>query len=454
MAMFLGLAAPFWTWAQCSGWEAYPAGEQAAKEKHVIYSDLLRIKKYQEAFPIWEELFAHVKAPKEVKTKHFSDGIVLYYEFLRTEQDPAKILDYANKINELYEAKFKCFPENLDDRASQCYYLFYYANQPAKALETLERTYELGKTKVPYSVLYPYAWLTVESFKGKSPKYNAEKMRELYAMFQTIITERKAAKDPNLASFEGEWTKIQEKFKEIETQIFGCDYFVAKWEPLFAAAPNNHEQNALILDELRNKGRCNKDEPFFQKVEEAYAPHRAYLDSLRQDSLFKCCMSDYQRGAYLEKKGEKDKAYEYYQKALGDAELGREEKAQLSYRLAYSYFNKKDFTTARSYCYKANEYKPNWAEPHTLIGLMYASSGKLCGPGTGWDSQVVVWAAMDEWSKACAVEPDNCADARKYIAQYSAYLPTAEEGFQRSIAAGSAYKIGCWIGVTTTVRYK
>jgi hypothetical protein len=451
----LAFAAPYLGYAQCTSWEAYPDGAQAAKEKHVIYSDLLRMKKYQEAFPHWEALFKHVTAPAESKSKHFKDGIAMYGEFLRAEQDRQKQADYAKKISDLYERNLACNGEQLIDRAYQAYYLFYYANDPAQTMKVLERTVELGKNETPAMVLAPYAWMAVESFKAKNPNYNAERMRSLYQFFKDVLAHQTGKKAKDLAAYEQAWKEIQGYFAEIETAIFDCDYFVNKWKPFFDKDPNNQPQNAQIIEELKQKAKCPDTNELLVEIEASYAPYKAMLDSIRQDSLFKCCMSNVQRASYLDKKGEKAKAYEYYIKALDDTDVKNEEKAKIAYRIAYHYYaEERNFPVARTYARKASAFNPNWSEPYTLVGLMYASSGKLCGPGTGWDSQVVVWAAMDEWQKACSVDPDNCQDARKYLGQYSAYLPTESEGFQRGYKNGQAYSIGCWIGVTTTIRLK
>ena len=73
--------------AQCPSWDAHPEGEKIAKEQHVLYRDLFKSKKYVEAFPIWEKLYSHVKLPLPAKTRHFRDGITMYKEFAKAEED-------------------------------------------------------------------------------------------------------------------------------------------------------------------------------------------------------------------------------------------------------------------------------------------------------------------------------------------------------------------------------
>jgi len=97
--------------------------------------------------------------------------------------------------------------------------------------------------------------------------------------------------------------------------------------------------------------------------------------------------------------------------------------------------------------------RPNWGKPYLLIGKLYASSGKLCGPGTGFESQKVIWPALDYFNKAKQVDPSLADDAQELINRYWAYLPTTEDIFMMSgIKNGDPFYVGCWIGENTTVR--
>lgn len=112
------------------------------------------------------------------------------------------------------------------------------------------------------------------------------------------------------------------------------------------------------------------------------------------------------------------------------------------------------FSQSRTYAYKAAEYRSDWGAPYMLIGDLYASSGSLCGSGTGFESQVVVWVAIDKYYKAKSVDPGVADDANAQIAKYSQYMPSITDLFDRGIDEGSTYTVGCWINEATTVRGK
>ena len=96
--------------------------------------------------------------------------------------------------------------------------------------------------------------------------------------------------------------------------------------------------------------------------------------------------------------------------------------------------------------------RPGWGEPYLLIGTLYASSGPLCGPGRGWDSQVVVWPAIDMWNKAKQVDPSVTREANRLINEYAQYMPTKEDIFQRLLQEGDPYFVPCWIQESTIIR--
>jgi len=142
----------------------------------------------------------------------------------------------------------------------------------------------------------------------------------------------------------------------------------------------------------------------------------------------------------------------YFNKALA-VTTDNSAKASILMNLAGIHYRNKKFSDSRKACLEAASLRPGWGKPYMLIGTLYASSGKLCGPGTGWDSQVVVWAAMDMWNKAKNVDPDLKNAANKEISKYRQYLPTAQDAHMKGVKSGSSYKIDCWIGRTTTARF-
>jgi len=141
--------------------------------------------------------------------------------------------------------------------------------------------------------------------------------------------------------------------------------------------------------------------------------------------------------------------YEQYISEIDDP-IKKAEKQLLISKIYYAHI--KNFVAARTYARQAANNNPNWGEPYILIGKLYASSGPLCGSGRGWNSQIVTWPAIDQFEKAKKVDPSVAAEANKWINQYTKYMPSTGDIFQRGLKEGSSFKVGCWIQESTTIR--
>jgi len=112
----------------------------------------------------------------------------------------------------------------------------------------------------------------------------------------------------------------------------------------------------------------------------------------------------------------------------------------------------RNFSKSREYARLALKDQPNLGEAYLLIGKLYASSGPLCGPGRGWDSQIVTWPAIDMFNKAKSVDSSVAGEANKLIREYSKYMPSIEDIFLRQLLEDQSFFVGCWIQENTTIR--
>ena len=186
-------------------------------------------------------------------------------------------------------------------------------------------------------------------------------------------------------------------------------------------------------------------------------------DSLRVEKEKAQAFAAYKQNAPKSKKafwayqeGEFEKSARLFvEGAAEEVDLNPEEKAEMCFKAAQIAFsNLKDFPKAREYAEKALEYRPDWGKPYLLIGDLYASSGSLCGTGTGFKSQVVTWVAIDMWTKAKQVDNDPfiVKKANKQIQKYTKFMPTKSDLHSRNMKEGSSYTVPCWIQKRTIVR--
>jgi len=459
----------------CASWEAYPGGVKEALEKHVMYRDLFKSKKYDDAFVLWSEVFKYVKSPRENKElkvpatprRHFKDGIKMYQEKAKATTDKAEKKEHIASMMSLYDQLAKCTGEKSLDRAYEGYYIYSLRGDALQAIEMFEKAIELGKKETHQIVLTSYAQIAVYYYTKKHPKFTGDYMRALHVTLKDIADHNIANNKKSATKYQAKWTKVEAEFAKIGGTLWGCDFYVNQWKPKFEADKANQVQNAEIVEEIKRK--CGKDNDFYKEVWAVYQPYKRAQDSIEAENNFDA-LCNLKKATFRERQSRgfakagddakateyKNEAFDWYQKALETTEeacpMTNDEKGDLAYRIADFYFRKGNFNKARSLCRKASEFKPKWGKPYILVGLMYASSGKRCGPGTGWDSQVVTWAAVDEWSKAKRIDATCSGDVNRKIAKYSKYFPAKGDIFQRGLKEGAAYNIRCWIGVTTTIR--
>jgi|GEM_PF-5675809 len=119
-----------------------------------------------------------------------------------------------------------------------------------------------------------------------------------------------------------------------------------------------------------------------------------------------------------------------------------------------SLMGKSDNINARNALRKAATLNPSSGEPDYLIGRMYLGAGADCGPGTGFDSQRVLWAAFDKFRSAQtkSLQPDSQGFITQQMATYKQYLPTAAQIAAKGLSVGQSYTVPCWINEVTTVQ--
>jgi tetratricopeptide (TPR) repeat protein len=221
--------------------------------------------------------------------------------------------------------------------------------------------------------------------------------------------------------------------------FYDCSYFMDKYYPRFLEAPDDCEVIREVYSRLKFAG-CSDAEPKFaeliQKGNEKCAPEKgpaevAYL--CLRDADYSCAIDGFLKAS----------------REVEDAK----KKAELILLAAKVYYvHLKNFSRARQLALEAATIRPNWGEPYLIIGRMYASSGPLCGPGRGWESQVVVWVAIDAWMKAKNTDPAFAAEANKMINQYARFMPNKEDVFIRGLKSGEKFFVGCWIQESTLIR--
>lgn len=402
------------------------ADEEKAKEAYSLYREFVKQENYADALPHWRYVFFN--APGGRQTTHV-DGVKMFNDLIDGATDDALKEKYIDTLAMIYDARMRCFGEKgtMGRKAVDMY-----KNRPADTennLKLFERTLEVDGKETQYFILFPYM-ITAEKALIKGVIDTTDIVNR-YIKVVEIVDANKTDK------YASKYQDMLEEINKRMAQFLTCDVMVPVLKKQYDSAPTDIENLKGIFNKLFSL-QCFSD-PLFKKV----APIVAEKDP--NEKTF------YVLGVVSQNEGNYDEAIGYFKKAM-EAATSNADKAKYALGVAKLYQAKKDYSSARTYAQKAAGFDPKSGEPYMLIGDLYMSSGPLCGSGTGWESQVVTWPAVDMYEKAKSVDPSVSGEANKKIANAAKYYPTKGECFFRDMKSGDSFKVECWIGVTTTVR--
>lgn len=427
----------------CATFNDAPSKENVMRN-YVLYRDFLKEEKWEEAYALWQDVFQTSPAADGKRNTVLTDGIRFYEHFMSQAEGEAARNSYVDSIFMMYDRIDQCYPEGGYVPARKAFDLYYEYPDRASSEEIYElfkEAIDKGGDETPDFALNPFSALLVDMYR--EGKISVEEAQEYQQKIRAILAK-------GLAECEGQacerWQTIAgyapQRLEYFETVkgFYGCDYYADKYYPEFEANPNDCDVIRTVFSRLR-WGGCSEDDPRFQELLTAANTNCRSTEKGVIGQAYECLRdADY------------NCAVEKFQQAVNDSD-DPERKGEFLLLIAKIYnAHLKDFSRARSYALQAAEQRPNWGEPYILIGRLYASSGPLCGPGRGWDSQVVVWPAIDMWQKAKQVDPASAAEANEWIRQYAQYMPNKEDVFIRNLKVGESFYVGCWIQRSTIIR--
>jgi len=461
-------------------------------QKYSNFKTRLSQKDYKTAFDYWKELNTYYpmsfsgiysKGEKIIKTKIKTvhneaaktgkEAIALYNE---KKYDESKVLQ--DKQKELLAEKelwIDTLLLNVDNRikyfsnsknygkgyllAKKGGYIYKYRKDSAfnEAYKYLKQSIEIEKDKTQPSRMKDFFDASMDMTKAE--KIEAETLVDDYNLstgllntsiekLSTYIEKEKAKAKPKTKKIES-WTKIvgadQKVSKYITSKFASSEY--SKCEYLVPAFQKNFEENKSNSDWLEKKLGILKwkdctDDPFFLEAAKALYKLKPTSSSAAMIAIGELKKKNY------------DEAAKYFEEAYNGETEDMDRKAEYYYYGAVVASAQHQLNKSRSLALKAASTKENYAKPYLLIARLYAGSAGSCGT-TKFEKAAVYWIAVDKLVKArsIATEQADKDDANKLIGKYSNRFPSSEEGFMLGKYKGNPYKIGCWIGETTTVRY-
>ncbi len=427
----------------CPNWSILPNKDEV-ETNYVLYRDFLKVNDWKQAYDYWQKVYRVAPAADGKRNTVFNDGIRFYEYFMTQTQDSIQIKGYIEAIFKMYEEMEQCYPEGSYADARKAFDLYYkYPNLASKEeiYALFKKTVDKEGLKTPDFVLNPFTGLLVDLYFEK--KISMEEAQQYQQKIRDIVTNGLAkckGKECDRWKMVEQYAPVRLEDFEVVKGFYDCAYYKAKYYGEFEAAPTDCDVIRDVYGRLRWANCPETDEQFRNLIRAGNENCAEGGSKLVRDANNCLQNADYTC------------AIENFEKAAAE-ETDNVKKAKYLLLIAKIYYSHlKSFSKARQYALKAAEANTSWGEPYILVGRLYASSGPLCGPGRGWDSQVVVWPAIDMWNKAKRVDSSAAGEANKWIGRYSQYMPTIEEIFQRNLKEGESYYVGCWIQESTTIR--
>lgn len=423
-----------------------PQLRDEAETAYTLYRDQVKLKYYDEALPLWRRAFELAPAGEGRIRYQFDDGIKLYKNLFTNSNDEASKKIYADSIITIYNKRVECHPGDVDYVNARLGFDSYYTLGgfvgENEAFDRMKAAFDSKGTEVDYFVINPFTKLLYDRVVSKDMSH--EEGRK-YAILIFGSIEKGLAECGNKCE---SWEIINEYSpKRLEALeglkgFYGCDYYSSKYFPEYQSNAEDCENISNISRKLK-WGNCQPDHP--NVIELAAAKAKNCYVAPPPEGPLKKAFNAYNEGQFQE-------AVTLFQSFV-DKTDDVNKKAKYTLLIAKIYYGDiKNFPQSRKYALQAANLRSNWGEPFLLIGKLYASSGPLCGPGRGWDSQIVTWPAIDMFTKAKTVDPSFTDEANKWIRQYAQYMPKKEDIFQRNLTKNQTFTVGCWIQEKTKIR--
>lgn len=433
----------------CPNWLTLPNQDDISNE-YIIYRDAIKQGNYKKAYEGWKKVYDVAPAADGKRTTVFDDGIRIYTQFFKEEKDEAKKKEYVAKVLDLYEQSAKCYPTNGNieaQKAFQYYYSFPGYATDEEIFGLFRKALDKDGLKADYFILNPFTALLIQQFL-ESKVTIAETQKYTAQVKQILDNGLKNCKTPKECD---PWNIINdyvpERLADLEgvEGFYDCTYYKNKYYKDFPATTTNCDTINAMFGRLR-WAKCPDTDDAVLAIKTLRDANCRKVAEVKVTTISKA-MDALNDGSYKE-------AINLLNQAIIETE-DKNRKAELALHTANIYYGQlRNFPEARRAALQAASFRPNWGLPYMLIGNLYASSGPLCGPGRGFDSQRVAWAAIDKWAYAKSIDPSVANEANKKIANYSQYLPDKSDLFMMGIATGSTIRIPCWIQENTTVRPK
>ncbi|CAM1346271.1 hypothetical protein [Tenacibaculum crassostreae] len=416
------------------------AKAQASQEcniKYNLFKGNATTKKYTQAKPDLEYLLDNCAG--------LSINIYKYgAKVAENLKDPA----LAKKV---YETRLANFPDKNPAKAHSDYAEYLLENKLAsedEVFEILKKAYNISPKDMGVKNIFRYFEAIAEKHQDNDPQKvfdtyddvmeSVEEKLDDYSKKIAKLQEKdslgtiSSREQKNLRAYTINSTSLGQVEGGLDakiSKIATCERLIPIYSRDFESKKTDGVWLKRAVSRMYNK-ECTTD-PLFEKLANEYAKVTQSADAY-----------NFLAGV-LAKNGDRSGAAEMRKKAF-DLETDPFKKAKYKLREAQGASGAR----ARALAYEALKYNPNMGKAYLFIASLYQRSANSCGSDE-FEKRMVYVAALNKALKANQVDP-GCG-AGRYISSYKKNVPSKKLVFQKGMATGASYRVGCWIGETVRV---
>lgn len=409
--------------------------EQETKVQYSIYYEYFKKGLYTDAYPAWKNLYNNAPG---FRLQTFLDGEAMYKQFIKEAKDDATKAALEDTLMQILTKGIECHNSGYL-YGQRAYNYVAYKNDAENAKKDFQKYMELEKDNAYHFYLKTY--YSVLRFQYDNKAISDDEMKAEMAKINQIA-------DNNIKK-----NKYTEEFKALK------EYLENQYNELFldVTTPEGQAKTLVIIKEQFAKNPTDEN-----KLLDIYNLSLKTNDSLfsaqvleKLHQLFPANLTYTDRLALKYIKADNLNAAKQVYVTSANAMTDTLKKAEIYLALANLAYEEDDFGASRDYAKMAIANNPAEGKAYFWIGYLYTASGSKCGPGVGFQSQIVLWPAFDYLKQAVAYgDATISAEAQKLMDDYRQYLPTVQDVKDKKLKVGQAYTVKCWINETTTVQVK
>ena len=403
-----------------------------------LFHESVKNKQYDEAYGFWLPVY---QSRPDLNKAIYTDGTeILGHRYQQaTDENVRKAL--RDSIMQLHDDRIKYFDEA---RYPDAYvlglkamdYLTYFQEDELAlpAYGWMKESVTALGAKAQITVLRKFVELSYNIYKSNTEQYGDQFLAD-YQLASAALEQIVVAGGKNAEHATSQKAYVDRLYAA--SGAADCGQMDQMYATVVAESANDIEKLGSIMKLYRRLG-CTESDVYFAAAEHA---HKLQPTSESAAGCAQMCI----------KKGDLNGALEYYKQALSMV-TNDEDKADYLYRVANVYVLLKNYQQGAAYAQQSLDVNPEDGRCYLLIGICYASAKIYDDPIL---ARSVFWVACDMFRKAKTVDSSCATDANKLIATYSQYFPSKEDVFfHKELNDGQPFRVGGWIGKTTTCRSK